>query len=149
MVNLIKWDPFADLNSLHSDLDDMFNSFFSNSPAKTSNLPAMDVYTEGEKQLIAELHVPGFNKDEVDVNVHDGVLEIKGEKSEKEEKKDKKRTYMVRQSSASFYRRIALPKAADESKVKASFDGGVLKVTVPYKKLPAPKKIAISEGKTK
>lgn len=50
-------------------------------------------------------------------------------------------------SSTSFYRRIALPEQADEEQVTARFDGGVLKVVVPFKELPTPKTIAIESGK--
>lgn len=153
MANIVRWDdPFAGLTSLHSQLDDMFNNFFTGLPSAQSAqlaLPAMDVYNEDDKQLVAEVQAPGFDKDDVSVQVHNGVLEIKGEKHEKEaDKKDKKRSYMVRESHASFYRRIALPEYADADKVDAEFHNGVLKVTVPFKALPQPKKIAIGEGKS-
>src|SRR5260370_21404426 len=102
MANLVRWDdPFAGLTSLHGQLDDMFNGFFSGLPAVQSmqGLPAMDIYNEDDKQLVAEVQAPGFNKDDVEVNVHNRVLEIKGEKHEKEEdKKGKKSSYMVRET---------------------------------------------------
>lgn len=151
MANIVRWDdPFAGLTSMHSQLDDMFNNFFSGLPSvqPTQTVPTMDVYSEDDKQLVAEVHAPGFTKDDVDVSVHNGILEIKGEKHEKEEDKGKKRSYMMRESHASFYRRLALPDYADEDNVDAEFHGGVLKVTVPFKELPQPKKIAISEGKS-
>ena len=146
---LQRWeDPFAGLTSLHSQLDDMFNEMFGTSRNQLqTTVPAMDVYEDEGKQLVAEVEAPGFSKDDIDVSVHEGVLEIRGEKSKREEEKDKKRTYMVRESSASFYRRIALPKHADGDKIEAHFDKGVLKVVVPYKELPQPKKVSIKEGK--
>lgn len=152
MANLVRWDdPFAGLTSLHSQLDDMFNNLFTGLPAARGpqlSMPAMDVYSEDDKQLVAEVQAPGFDKDDVEVNVHNGMLEIKGEKHEKsEDKKDKKRSYVMRESHASFYRRIALPEYADADKVDATFDNGVLKVTIPFKELPKPKKIAIGSGK--
>lgn len=154
MANLTRWDdPFSGLTSLHGQLDDMFNNFFTGLPAAQGtqlSMPAMDVYSEDDKQLVAEVQAPGFDKDDVEVSVHNGVLEIKGEKHEKQEdKKDKKRSYMVRESHASFYRRLALPEYADSDHVDAHFDNGVLKVTVPFKELPKPKKVAISAGKKK
>jgi len=145
-MNLIRFnDPFSGLTSLHSQLDDMFNAMSSLTPS--SAVPAMDIYTEGDKQLVAEVQAPGFDKDDVEVNVHNGVLEIKGEKSEKTEDGDQKRSYMMRESHSSFYRSIALPKHADADNVQAHFDNGVLKVTVPFKELPAPKRVSISSGK--
>lgn len=147
---LVRWnDPFAGLTSMHSQLDDMFNNFFGSGQPAGGNAPTMDVYTEDDKQLVAEVHTPGFNKDDIEVNVHDGVLEIKGEKHEKTEDKDKKRNYMMRESHASFYRSIALPKVADENGVSARFENGVLKVQVPFKELPAPKRVAIEESAKK
>jgi HSP20 family protein len=110
----------------------------------------MDIYSEDDKQLVVEVHAPGFTKDDVDINVHNGVLEIRGERHETEEdKKNRKRNYMVRESHASFYRSIALPKYADGDHVDAQFDNGVLKVTVPFKDIPKPKKITITAGKNK
>ncbi len=147
---LSRWDdPFAGLTSLHSQLDDMFNGFFGSPMQAVGPMPAMDVYNDDDKQLVAEVQIPGFTKDDIDVSVHDGVLEIKGEKHEKEEDNGKKRNYMLRESSASFYRRIALPKIADGDNVAAHFDKGMLKVTVPFRELPKPKKVSISEGKKK
>ena len=152
MVNIVRWDdPFSGLSSMHSQLDDMFNSMFSGMsmmPAMQS-MPAMDVYSEDDKQLVAEVNAPGFDKDDIDVSVHNGMLEIKGEKHEKDEGKGKKRSYMVHESHASFYRRIALPDYADDDRVDAHFDNGVLKVTIPFKALPKPKKVAIDTGKKK
>ena len=145
---IVRWDPFAGLTSMHSQLDDMFNGFLSSAPGG-QGMSAMDVYTENDNTLVAEVQAPGFDKDDVEVNVHNGMLEIKGEKHEKEESNKEKRNYMVRESHASFYRSIALPKAADGDKVEAHFDNGVLKIRVPLKELPAPKRVAISEGKKK
>jgi len=153
MTNIVRWDdPFAGLANLHGQLDDMFNNFFVGMPALQAPqaAPAMDVYNEDDKQLVAEVHAPGFAKDDVTVSVHNGVLEIKGEKHEKiEDKAKKNRNYMLRESHASFYRRLALPEYADADNVNAEFSDGVLKVTVPFKELPQPKKIAIAEGKKK
>jgi len=154
MANIVRWDdPFSGIAGLHSQLDDMFNNFFSDVPTvrgAQTTIPAMDVYNEDDKQLVAEVHVPGFDKDDIDVNVHNGILEIKGEKHQKaEDTKDKKRSYMVRESHASFYRRLALPDYADAEKVDANFDNGVLKITIPFRDLPKPKKIAINAGKKK
>lgn len=152
MAALIRFgqDPFAGLTSLHSQLDNMFNDLFSGSQVPSGlPVPAMDIYNDGDKQLVAEVQIPGFDKDDVEIHVHNGVLEIKGEKQVREEDKGKKRTYMVRESSSSFYRRIALPKHADADNIKAHFENGMLKVEVPYKELPKPKQVRITAGSEK
>lgn len=140
MSNLVRWDPFAELSALQKQ-------FFGDnwiSPIKGINIPTTDVYTK-ENELIVEAHLPNFEQKDVNIQVEDGGLVISAEKHEKEEDKDKK--YVVRESSSSFYRRIALPKRANTDDINAHLDDGVLKVTVPLTPLPEPKKIAISSKK--
>ncbi len=150
MNDLTRWnDPFHGLSRLHSHLDDIFKDFMEDSRVLSMpNAPRIDIYSEDDERLVTEVQIPGFDKDEVNVNVHDGILEISGEKQERKEDKDKKRNYMVRESSVSFYRRVALPKYADTDKIEADFDNGVLKVVIPFKDLPKPKKVQIGSGKT-
>jgi len=140
MSNLVRWDPFAELSALQKQFfgDDWL------SPLKGTNIPTTDVYTK-DSELVIEAHLPNFEQKDVSIQVEDGALVISAERHEKEEDKDKK--YVVRESSSSFYRRIALPKRADADKINAHLDNGVLKVSVPLTPLPAPKKIAISNNK--
>ncbi len=140
MSNLVRWDPFAELSALQKQFfgDDAL------SPLKGINIPTTDVYTKDD-QLVVEAHLPNFNEEDVNVQVEDNALVISAERHEKEEDKDKK--YVVRESSSSFYRRIALPQRADAEKIEAHLDEGVLKVKVPLTPLPEPKRIAISAKK--
>ena|SRR5688500_1263912 len=144
---IVRWDPFSDLRSLHTQVDDMFNQMFSGQQG-THLAPATDVYTEDDKAMIVETQLPSFSDEEVQVEVHQGVLEIRAEHHEKSEDK-KNRKYLVRESSSSVYRRIALPERANAGDIKAEFKNGLLKVTVPFKELPSPKRITIESGKKK
>ncbi len=139
MNKLVRFDPFAEMQALQKQFfgDDWFT------PLKGLQMPMTDIYTEDDKQLTVEAHLPNFTQDDIDIHIDKGILEIQAEKHEKEE--DKKKKYVVRETSSSFYRRIRLPEAADEDKVEAHMDNGVLKVTVPFKELPAPKKISIKK----
>jgi HSP20 family protein len=137
MSRLVRFDPFSELDSLQ-------RQFFGEdwvTPFKGISLPTTDVYTNDDKEMVVEAHLPNFDNDDVDVHVDNGALIIQAEKHEKEE--DKKRKYVVRESSSSFYRRIQLPERADSNTIEAHLDDGVLKVTVPLVALPEPKKIAI------
>lgn len=140
MSQLTRFDPFAELNALQKQ-------FFGGdwmSSLKSVNIPTTDVYTDDGNNLIVEAHLPNFSDKDIDVHVENGNLIIQAEKHEKEE--DKKKKYVVRESSSSFYRSIRLSKQADSDEITASMENGILKVTVPYKELPAPKKIAIGTG---
>lgn len=140
MSNLIKWDPFAELAALQKQFfgDDWM------SPLKGVNIPTTDVFTK-DNNLVVEAHLPNFEQKDVNIEVENGALVISAERHEKEEDKDKQ--YVVRESSSSFYRRIALPKRADSEKIEAHLDEGVLRVAVPLTPLPEPKKIAIATRK--
>jgi HSP20 family protein len=144
MANLVPFDPFAEMRALQKQFfgDDLFGR-----TSSTLATPTTDVYTEGDKQLTVEAHLPHFDEKDVSISVDKGVLEIQAEKHEKEEDKDKK--YVVRESSSDFYRRIALPEQADEENIQAEMDKGVLRVVVPLKEHPAPKKIAIAAKNSK
>ncbi len=139
------WDPFNELNSLHDQMNSLFNQAFGSSAQQL--LPVTDVYSENKKEMVVEVHLPNFDEKEVSVDVQDNALIVSAEHQEKEESKDRK--YLVRESSTSFYRRIALPKQADNDGIKAHFSGGVLKVVVPFKELPKPKKVTIESGDDK
>lgn len=144
---LIGWDPFNELNSLHDHMNSLFNQAFGSSTQQL--LPVTDVYSEDNKEMVVEVHLPNFEDKEVNVDVQDSALVISAEHHEKEKDEQKGRKYLVRESSTSFYRRVALPKQADQEAIKAHFDKGVLKVTVPFKELPKPKKVMIESGKKK
>lgn len=147
MSNLVRWDPFADMRALQKQFfgDDWASGLASSS--STLALPTTDVYTNDDKELVVEAHMPNFADKDIDVHVENGYLVISAEKHEKEE--DKKKKYVVRESSSSFYRSVRLPKHADADKIEANIHEGVLKVTVPFKELPQPKKIAIKSKTTK
>jgi HSP20 family protein len=145
MAGIVKFDPFEEMRSLQKQ-------FFGDNWGGTLGsmnalqLPTTDVYTDDDKQLIVEAHLPHFDENDVDISVDKGSLVIRAEKHEKEENKKKK--YVVRESSSSFYRSIRLPEHADEDNVGAHLENGVLKVTIPFKELPQPKKIAV-KGRSK
>ncbi len=139
MTQLVPFDPFADLQALQ-------RSFFGDDwlvPSKRMALATTDVYTEDDKQMVVEVHLPNFAEKDVDVHVDGSMLVISAEKHEQENDKTKK--YVVRESGSSFYRRIQLPKVADLEKIDGDMKDGVLKVVVPFKEQPAPKKIAIKK----
>lgn len=144
MADLIRFDPFEEMRALQRQFfgDDWENVL----PAGGATaMPATDVYTRDDKELVVEAHLPHFGDKDVDISVDKGALVIRAEKHEEEKDKDKK--YVVRESSSSFYRRIRLPEHADEDNINAHLEDGVLKVTVPFKELPKPKKISVKQKK--
>ena len=140
--NLVRFDPYADIASI---ADRFFADGFFDGRRRPA-VPATDVYTEDDNHLTVETYLPNFAQEDISVNVDRGALVIQAETHKKDEEKNKK--YVMRETSSSFYRRIALPELADESAIDAKFDKGVLRVTVPFSASPNPKKITINAAPT-
>ncbi len=134
------WRPFE---SLRKEVDRLFEDFgggFWDRPfrsfagleqdlAKRMAAPAVDV-TETDKAYEITAELPGLDEKNVEVNLADGGLTIKGEK--KEEKEETKKDYYVcERHYGSFERYFGLPDGVDADKIEATFKNGVLKVTLP------------------
>ena len=135
--NITRFNPFAELDALQKQ-------FFEDgvlSRLRTADFPTTDVYTDENQRLTVETHLPNFEEKDISVDLDKGALIIQAQKHEKEE--DKKKNYIVRESSSSFYRRIALPEQADATKTTAEFVDGVLRIVVPFQAVTTPTKIAI------
>src|SRR5436309_1925415 len=91
--------------------------------------PQVDV-TETDKEIKVCAEIPGVEPKDIDVSVEDGRLTIKGEKEYEREEKEKGQ-YRMERSYGSFERAIELPAEVDESKAKAEFKKGVLRLTLP------------------
>jgi HSP20 family protein len=107
--------------------------------------PRVDV-VEGDKEVTVSTELPGMDEKEIEVSLSHGVLTISGEK--REEKEDKgKNYYRMERSYGSFQRSIPLPGEVDEEKAKATFNKGVLTITLPKTaKAQAHKRIPIRTG---
>lgn len=91
--------------------------------------PTTDV-TESDKAIEVSIELPGMDEKDVEVNLTDDVLTIRGEK--KHESEDKRRgVYISERSWGSFYRMVPLPPGVDTDKATAEFKRGVLSVTLP------------------
>lgn len=132
------------------DLDAMFDDFyrgFGLAPFRGFGLsqdafrPKIDLI-DGEAEVRVSAELPGMDAEDVDVSVAQGVLTIRGEKREEAEEESED-YYCVERSYGSFSRSIALPSEVDPDEADASFDKGVLTVTIPKVRAPESKKIAI------
>ncbi len=95
-----------------------------------------------DDSYLISAEVPGVNKGNLTVEVHDRALTIRGEKkSEREETKDKARR--LERSFGAFSRSFTLPADADDEKIAAQFDDGVLKLTIAKRPEAKPQQVAI------
>lgn len=127
-------DPFA---ILRRDMDRMFDDFVRGwplpEPRSTTGFmsPQVDVVETGKGlEITAEL--PGIEEKDIQLDLADGVLTLKAERSHEREESDESRRYHVlERAQGTFMRQFAIPFEADSDKVTARFKNGILEVTVP------------------
>lgn len=130
----VDYDPFT---AMRREMDRMFEDFGRGVPALSQSFgngflsPKVDV-AETATGLEVTAELPGVDQKDIELDLTDGVLTLRASHaSEKEEKDEGKRYHLVERSTGTYLRRFALPFPADEDKVEASFDKGVLKIVVP------------------
>lgn len=119
--------------------EDWFNTKFKNGHA----LPAINVINN-EKSYEVELAAPGFNKEDFEISVENGVLTISA-KSEKEEEEKKKNFTRKEFSSRAFSNSFTLPENIDADHIEASHKNGVLHLTIQktIQAMPAKKQVKV------
>ncbi|MFX1477049.1 MAG: Hsp20/alpha crystallin family protein [Promethearchaeota archaeon] len=136
---------FGHFDQVFDELDRYFNNFWKPSrywnfepftlsrfdDEKFFRTPLTNVKDEGDNYSVtAEL--PGLDKGDIEISIHDGILEIKGE--QKEELEEKKEGFMRREyHSSSYHRSFTIPENVDEDHIDAKLDKGVLTLKLPKK----------------
>jgi len=125
-------DNFSELDRMQREM----NRLFSNALAPSGNLqteqswrPISDL-KETDKEIIVCSELPGCKKEDIQIELKDGVLTISGERKH-EKKEDTERYHRMERSYGKFSRSLAVPKNLTEDKIKASFKDGVLEVCFP------------------
>src|SRR5689334_12503798 len=132
-MNLVRWDPFRELEHFRARLSD--ESLFGGWS------PAVDIQ-ETDHEFILKADLPDVKKDDVKVELDDGVLTIEGQRRKEKEEKDT-RFHKVERSYGKFVRHFTLPTDVDVPNVKAEFKDGVLSVRLPKAANAKPKAIEV------
>jgi HSP20 family protein len=125
-------------------LDRVFDQAFGSSLGSRVWVPAMDV-AERKDAYVVQAELPGLRPDQVDVSFEKNVLTIRGTKpaSFDASTDGELRIFAAERVSGSFERSVRLPEFVDAERITASFDNGVLTVTVPKAEAARPRRIAI------
>jgi HSP20 family protein len=150
---LIPWRPFRELEEMERRFEDVFGRPFI--PAMWRRIPvvemgwapAIEVF-EKEDKFVVKAELPGMKEEDIDVSVVGDTLTIKGERKAESEVKEED-YYCCERSYGGFSRSIALPSSVDAKKIEASYEDGVLEVSLPKAPEVKAKKVAVKKkGKT-
>lgn len=86
---------------------------------------------ENETAYTAEMNVPGFKKEDIDISLDNGIMTIKSEKEESSEQKEDGKYIVKERSVSNLSRSFHVPENVDVSKIEANMEDGVLKITLP------------------
>lgn len=138
---LDQWNVFSPFgNDLRHFFDRVGFPAWESTLSKEWN-PSLNV-TEDESAIHVSVELPGVDRENVNLQFHDGVLTVSGEKkyeksSEDEESKRQERYF------GQFYRSVSIPTDIDSENIKAQYKDGILKITLPKTEVSKPKQILI------
>ncbi len=142
---LLRWIPYKDLLFLQERMSRIFDEALARyggdqEGARSSWMPPADMY-ETDNSIVLKVELAGVDKEDVDIEVEDGTLILKGER--KSRNLDDEHYHRMELSYGSFYRVFSLPSATDKDAIKANFSSGVLEVTIPKAPGPVSKHIEV------
>ena len=145
---LVRWDPAYEVDSLQSEVNRIFDSFFGGGQQGNGGarrwVPAMDL-AETKDELILTADLPGMGEEDISIEIKDGVLTVSGARESSEEREDRG-YHRAERIFGRFSRSLTLPRGVDAEAVNADFDRGVLEVRIPKPEERKPRRVSIGSG---
>jgi len=148
---LIPWQPFREMEELERRFEDIFSrpllpSIWRRLPMEERGwAPAIEIF-EKEDKYVVKAELPGMKQEDIDISLVGDTLSIKGQREAESEVKEED-YYCCERSYGSFFRSIALPSNVDAKKIEASYEDGVLEVSLPKAPEVKPKKVSVAAKK--
>jgi HSP20 family protein len=139
---ITRWNPIREMLALQTALDRMFEENGIGA-VDGGNTLALDIH-ENDQNYTVVTSMPGVQPENINVTLHDGVLTITG--TIPAQSRENIRVLVQERRYGQFTRSIRLPMAVDSNKVEASFENGVLTLTLPKTPEAQPKQIQVRVG---
>ena len=146
-MELIRWNPARDMFSFRHQMNHLFNDVFRPVVRGDEELfmwnqyPTVDIY-DNDEHIVIKAELPGIDKKDIVIDVKDGVLTLKGERSSDNEIKEEK-YYCRERTFGKFERVFRIPADVDPEKIRADYKDGILKIDIPKSEEQQPKQITV------
>ena len=148
-MTLVRWDSFRDLAAHQARISRILDGFYDRPQedlARGSWVPAVDIYSNGEHELVLKAELPDMKEEEIELTVEDNTLTLGGERKLDTEVTEEQ-FHRIERSYGTFVRSFSLPASVDSEKVAASYTNGVLTVMLPKKETAKPRQVKVeSQG---
>jgi HSP20 family protein len=143
---IIRWDPFRDLSVIQDRMNKIFEETLARSRGDEATTltvwaPAVDIY-ETKDAIVVNAELPGIEQKDVEVQIHDNMLTIRGERKFETDVK-RENFHRIERSYGTFQRSFSLPNTIRQDTVKARFTNGILEITLPKMEEAKPKQVKV------
>jgi HSP20 family protein len=146
---MVRWNPTRDLMQMREEMDRLFGQFMRRGEGEEATwgqglwAPPVDIY-ETDDAFMLKAELPGFTKEDVNIEVHENRLIIRGERKRETEAKEDQ-YHRLERAYGRFERAFWLPTTVDAEHIQASFKNGILEMRLPKSEKAKPKQIPITE----
>ena len=128
-MTIVRWDPFREL-------------FREDAFAEGHWVPPVDVYQNGDEELVLKAELPDVAREDIDITVENGTLTLKGQKKFSNDAKEEQ-FHRIERRYGTFTRSFSLPRTVDPNRVAAEYKIGVLTVKLPLREDAKPRQIKV------
>jgi HSP20 family protein len=144
-MTIVRWNPLQDMATNQERLSRILDGFYGRPQedlTRSAWVPAVDIYSNGQHELVLKAELPDMKEEEIDVTVEDNTLTLRGErKLDAEVTEDQ--FHRIERTYGSFARTFSLPPTVDAGKVNAQYKAGVLTIRLPLREEAKPKQIKV------
>lgn len=144
-MNIVRWDSLRDMGP-HQEWMSRVLEGLQGRPqeelAQGSWVPAVDIYSNGDRELVLKAELPDMKQDEIELTVEGTTLTLRGERKLDTEV-TKEKFHRIERSFGSFSRSFGLPPTVNPGKVTAAYNAGILTVRLPLHEEAKPTHVKI------
>jgi HSP20 family protein len=145
-MTIVRWNSPDDRAAYQARMNRILDGFYSRPQEDLTRgawVPAVDIYSNWQHELVLKAELPDMKEEEIDLSVEDNTLTLRGERKLDTEVTEEQ-FHRIERSYGSFARTFALPPTVDAGKVTAQYKAGVLTVRLPLREEAKPNKIKVA-----